>query len=336
MPDVRSLAAVLCDELTSDELDLLREEPIEAIPLIDERVSIKLVDYEPGEGCSVEGLYHEGSRSIVVQQATSARRTRFTAIHEFGHDRARHNREVARYLASLTATTRTTEERIADAFAAAVLIPDAAVDAVLDGKAPQAHHLVELFHRDDVSGSREACCVRAAQRMVGAGYVVVCEGGVLRFCATVGTSYSIGRGASQAGVGFLRRAVERGSATDPNARLQFPDGRFTTEFAGHAVTDDIYTFAILTDASSPPWGGWIAPRQADGEVPEIFCADCDEVTEAWKRCESDGRHRVCSSCGWCECRTPKVKVAEQFCDVCTTVKRFDLFEAGSTVCKDCA
>lgn len=335
MADARSLAAVLCEELTSDELDILREDPIEAIPLIDERVSIRLVAYEPGEGCSVEGLYHETSRSIVVQRAASARRTRFTAIHEFGHDRARHNRQVAGYLASLKTTTRTTEERIADAFAAAVLIPDAALDDILGGKVPQAHHLVELFHRDGVSGSREACCVRIAQRMRGAGYVVLCEGDRLRFCATVGASYPIARGASQAGVGLLRRAIEHGSATDPNARLQFPDGRFTAELAGHAVTDDIYTFAILTDSTSPPWGGWIPPRRSQGEAPEIFCTDCDEVTEAWKRCEVDGRHRVCSSCGWCECRAPRVKVAEQVCDVCTLHRRVDLFEPGSTICKDC-
>lgn len=335
MSDPRSLAAILCGELSRDDLDILREDPFEAIPLIDEQVSIRLIDHEPAAGCSVEGLYHEETRSIDVQRANSSRRTRFTAIHEFGHDRCRHNREVARYLASLTKTTRTTEERVADAFAGEVLIPDAALDAVLAGKEAQAHHLVELFHRDDVGGSREACCVRVAQRMRGNGYVVLCEGDVLRFCAAVGTSFRIARGTAQATVGLLRRAAEHGSATDTDTRLQYPDGRLTEAFAGQAVTDGMYTFAVLTDSTRPPWGGWIVPRRPESEAPEIFCADCDEISEAWQRCDTDWRHRRCSTCRWCECRTPKVKIAEQVCDVCTTLRRWDFFPSGGTVCKDC-
>ncbi len=336
MPDAQTLANALCAKLTTDELDLLREDPFEAIPLIDPGLSVDLVSYDPGDSCSVEGLYHEASRSITVQRAASERRTRFTAIHEFGHDRARHDIDVARYLASLSGSmSRTTEERVADAFAAAVLIPDRAVDEILDGKTPTAHHVVALFHRDDVGGSREACCVRIAQRMRGEGYVVLVEGNGLRFCATVGGAYPIKRGAAQDRVGLFRRAARNGSATDPNARLQFADGRFTGEYAAQAVTDDLYTFAVLTNSTSPPWGGWIPPRRIEGEAPEIYCSECDEITEAWQRCDVNPSHRVCSSCRWCECRTPRVKIAEKTCDVCTLIKRAYLFPGGGTTCRDC-
>jgi hypothetical protein len=336
MADASGLAKMLCDKLTVDELEILREDPFEAIPLIEPAISIDLVSYEPGEGCSVEGLYHESSRSITVQQAASRRRTCFTAIHEFGHDRARHDKDVARHLAYKSVTaSRQAEERVADAFAAAVLIPDLAVDDVLNDRAPSADHLVELFHRCDVAGSREACCVRIAQRMRGEGYVILVEGGVLRFCATVGGAYAIKRGAAQHGVGLLERAVRNGLATDPNTRLQFPDGRFTGEYAGQAVIDDIYTFAVLIDSTTPPWGGWIPPRRIEGEAPEIFCAECDEVTEAWQRCETIPSHRVCSICGWCECRAPHVKVPERTCDVCTLRKRVDLFPGDGPTCRDC-
>lgn len=359
MPDARALAGILCAKLDDDELDLLREDPFEAIPLIDPAVRIQLVSYEPGEGCTVEGLYHETSRSITVQQAASRRRTRFTAIHEFGHDRARHDKDVARHLASVACdhitviqpaekvsrltpqrrsgqvASRQAEERIADAFAAAVLIPDRAVDEVLDGKAPTAHHLIELFHRDDVAGSREACCVRIAQRMRGNGYIVLAEGSTLRFCATIGGAYPIRRGSVQDRVSLLRHAAGHGSATDPNTRLQFPDGRLTSEYAGQAVTDDLYTFGVLTDSTTPPWGGWIAPRRTKGEAPEIFCRDCDEITEAWQRCDTNPNHRVCSSCGWCECRAPRARVSEKTCDVCALRKRVDLFPGGGATCRDC-
>jgi hypothetical protein len=334
--DVTTLANTLYGRLSVDELDLLREDPFEAIPLIDPAVKIRLVSHEPGEGCSVEGMYYEPTRSITVQRATSGRRSRFTAIHEFGHDRARHDMEVARFLASMSdVISRRAEERIADAFAAAVLIPDHVVDEVLDGRAPTAHHLVTLFHQDDVGGSREACCVRIAQRMRGDGYVVLAEGGVLRFCITVGAAYSIRRGTDQSQVGLLRAALANGSATDPITRLQFPDGRFTGEYAGQAVNDDLYVFAVLTDSTTPPWGGWIAPRRVEGEAPEIFCAECDEVTQAWKRCDTDTSHRVCSICGWCECRVPQVKVPEKNCDTCTQRKRIDLFPDAGSTCKDC-
>lgn len=336
MPDTQTLARMLCDTLHGDELEILREDPFEAIPLIEPEVTIDLVAYELGESCSVEGLYHEPTRSITVQAARSARRTRFTAIHEFGHDRSRHVIPVARHLASLSeGASRREEERIADAFAGAVLIPDDVVDAVLDGRRPTAQHLVELFHHERAAGSREACCVRIAQRMNGEGYVGLAEGGVLRFCATVGGAYSIRRNTTQTRVGLLTRAAAHGSAIDVNAQLQFPDGRLTREYAGQAVTDDIYTFAVLTDASSPPWGGWVPPRRTQGEAPEIFCLDCDEITEAWQRCDTNGSHRVCSACGWCECRTPKVKVPAQVCEVCFIPKRIDLFPDGGKTCIDC-
>ncbi len=336
MSDARVLANALCAKLTADECDLLREDPFEAIPLIEPALSIDLVSYEPGNGCSIEGLYHEASRSITVQRAASQRRTRFTAIHEFGHDRARHDIDVARHLASLSESmSRRAEERVADAFAAAVLIPDRAVDEILEGKAPTAHHLVALFHRGDVAGSREACCVRIAQRMSGDGYVILAEGNVLRFCATVGGAYSIKRGATQDSVGLFRNAARNGSATDPNTRLQYPDGRFTGEFAGQAVTDDLYTFAVLTSSTTPAWGGWIPPRRIEGEAPEIYCAECEEITEAWQRCDTNPSHRVCSSCGWCECRTPRAKVPEKTCNVCTLVRRRDLFPNNGPTCRDC-
>jgi hypothetical protein len=336
MPDTQTLARILCETLDGDELEILREDPFEAIPLIDPEVTIELVSYEPGEGCSVEGLYHEATRSITVQAARSSRRTRFTAIHEFGHDRSRHIVDVARHLTSFSAAaSRREEEGIADAFAGAVLIPDHVVDSVLDGRQATAKHLVELFHHPRAVGSREACCVRVAQRMRGEGYVVLAEGGVLRFCATVGGAYSIQRNTSQERVGLLARAATHASATDVNARLQFPDGRFTREYAGQAVTDGLYTFAVLTDSSAPPWGGWVPPRRTQGEAPEIFCQDCDEFTEAWQRCDTNGSHRVCSSCGWCDCRAPKVKVPERVCQVCFIPKRFDLFPDGGDICKDC-
>lgn len=161
MPDARTLAGSLCARLSPVDLGGLRHDPFTAIPAIDSDVSIEVVTDEPGEGCSVEGLYVEKTRSIRVQAALSFRWTKFTALHEFGHDRARHDRDVARALAGLpTEASRRLEERVADAFASAVLIPEAAVSDVIATRAPTAHDVVNLFHHPEVAGSREACCVR--------------------------------------------------------------------------------------------------------------------------------------------------------------------------------
>ncbi len=337
MADDQTLANTLCAKLAPDELDLLREDPFEAIPLIDPELTIVLVSEEQEvTSCSVEGFYHEATRSIRVQRAASERRTRFTAIHEFGHDRARHDVDVARYLASLSASvSRKTEERVADAFAAAVLIPDRAVNEVVGDKAPTAQDVVTLFRRSDVAGSREACCVRIAQRMLGEGYVVLVEGDRLRFCATVGSAYPIKREAVQDRVALLRMAVKLGVATDPNAKLQYADGRFTGEYAGQAVADGPYTFAVLTNSTNPPWGGWVPPRRIEGESPEIYCDACDDITDAWQRCQKNPSHRVCSRCGWCECRSLRINVPEKVCKVCRMLKRVNLFPDGGAICRDC-
>lgn len=337
MPDARALARLLCDTLTGDQLSHLRSDPIAAIPSIVPEITVTVVDDEPGDGCSIEGLYQQATRTILVRRAMSGRRTKFTAIHEFGHDRARNVVDVARRLASMRVdVSRRFEERIADAFAAAVLIPDAAVDSVLDGERPTARHVVDLFHRTDVDGSREACSVRLAQRMTGDGYVVIIEGSTLRFCASVGGAARIARDADQSDVGLFRRARQNGIAVEPEARLQFPDGRFTGQFGAQAVQDGEYTFAVFTDATSPPWGGaWTPPRSRVGDAPEIVCDECDEVTEAWERCVTDPEHRICGICGWCTCRRTRGSVPHRTCDVCGSTKRADLFDCDGTVCCDC-
>jgi hypothetical protein len=334
--DVRALAATLCSTFDEDELDLLREDPFEAMSLVVPDVRIELVDRLNATDCSVEGVYAESSRSITVQRAASFRRTRFTALHELGHDQARHSDDVAREIAQLTEEAgRRLEEKIADAFAAAVLIPESAVDDVLAGRAPKAQDVVDLFNHPGVAGSREACCVRMAQRMEGRGYVVLAEGDKVRFCATVGDVYRVARGASQPVGHLILKAADRGTAHDDNTRLRHISGGETPEFYGQAVSDDVYVFAVLTDSNTPPWGEWRPPRRTAASAPEMFCPDCDEISEAWARCDVDPSHRVCSTCTWCECRVPKVRVAEKRCGSCGTLKRVDLFEDGSELCVDC-
>jgi hypothetical protein len=65
------------------------------------------------------------------------------------------------------------------------------------------------------------------------------------------------------------------------------------------------------------------------------CEQCEEVVEAWQRCDTASRHRVCGVCGWCECQRPRTKLKEQVCTNCTLPKHVDLFDEHPEICRDC-
>ena len=333
------LGAGLAASFSVDDCRHLSEDPIANIPVLVPGVTVHLQDDAISGWCDVEGLYEEKTRSITVQRALSPRRTKFTTLHELGHDQARRDVDVARRLARAGDDAgRRLEEKIADAFAAEILIPTEVVDEVFGPGAPTARAVVELFQHDRTGGSREACCVRAAQRFGHNGYVVLAAGDQIRFCAAVGTAYRVRRGSQQRQDHLIVKAAERRYAVSDHVRLRHPSGSETPEFSGQAVADGDYVFAVLTDATSPPWGGWNPPRDRTDRAavaPELDCPDCDTATEAWTRCEVQPSHRVCGECGCCECKKPKGKIAEKRCMNCFTTKRVDLFDDGSSVCRDC-
>lgn len=339
MSSALALAEVLCTAFDADELDLLREDALEAISIVTPEITLRIVDQAPGDdSCDVEGHYDEVGRTVIVRRATSRRRTWFTTLHELGHDRARRHPEVARAIAQLSLDAgRRYEEDIANAFAAKILIPDEVLDAVMGDGEPTAVAVAELFGDTRVQGSREACCVRVAQRMRGNGYVVLAEGSTVRFCATVGSTYRVARGATQDQGHLLERAAEQGLATDNHVVLRHGSGATTPPFAGQAVSDGKYVLAVLTDATNLPWGGWVPPRdtQPSSGPPEIWCYECDEIVEAWQRCDTDQSHRVCAVCNWCACRASKAKLRERTCKECTVPKHIELFNEHPEICRDC-
>lgn len=336
MSNSRTVADTLLQAFTADELTRLRDNPFAAISEVHPQVRIQVVDYQLASDCSVEGEYHEPTRHITVHQASSYRRTKFTALHEFGHDQARHTDAVARLLATQVHEGGLRfEESVANAFAAAILVPEFVVDDVVGNTALTADTVVALFRDERIAGSREACCVRVAQRMRGNGYVLLAQADHLLFVAAVGSTYAVASGAMQGHDHLVARAGTSGRATADAVTLRHRTGTYTPPFAGQAVEDDGFVFAVLTDATRLPWGGWTPPVDRRPNAPEVFCEECDAVSEAWQRCEAAPSHRVCSTCGWCLCRATAPRVAEQQCNRCFLTKRIDLFVSGSTTCLDC-
>lgn len=338
MSDPTALGASLSAAFDGTELNWLREDPFEAIPLLEPELTVELADADGRGDCSVEGLYHEDAQSITVHRALSPRRTKFTALHEYGHHRARRDPAVARVLARAGETAgRILEERIADSFASQILIPAGSVEEVLAGRQPTAADAAALFRHHAVAGSREACCVRIAQHMSSPGYVLLGEGSSIRFCATVGGSYRVRRGTDQGSDHLIARAARSGTARSDYVRLTHASGAETPEFSGHAVREGNYVFAVLTSATNLPWGGWVPRRESQARLPgppEIDCHGCNQLSEAWKRCDDDASHRVCSNCGWCLCRAPRPIAKERACDTCFATKAAHLFPDDGSTCID--
>lgn len=340
MADARTFANALAATFSDGDRAALVDDPIAAIPtLAPLQVLVRDREKVATSTCSVEGLYREGDGLIEVLPAMSRRRTKFTALHEFGHHLARRSVDTARALAAAHRISpqhsRKLEERIADAFAAELLVPDATVMELLEGRAPTAEDVRDLFELTE--GSREACCVRIAQWMAANGYVLLAEDRTIRFCAVAGDAYAIRRGAVQDDDHLIARAARLGSARADQIRLRHPSAIQTREYGGQAVlASDGYTYAVLTDATSLPWGGWRTPGDVHPAGIDMECDGCGEDVEAWKRCLTCGGP-ICPRCGWCSCSAPRrARVADKRCVACQQMRRVDLFAPGSDTCVDCA
>jgi hypothetical protein len=334
--DPRTLGESLCEPYDDEQRVWLAADPVAAISSLTD-LTIKVCEPEDfgQSNCSVEGLYFERQRRITVMR-TGARRTKFTLLHELGHDRARHTDSTAEVLATIPAgSTRKFEERIADSFAAELLVPNAVADALLEGRPPTAGDVADLC--DLVEGSMEACCVRMVQRLGAGGCVILAEGSVVRFCAVTGDAFRIRRETDQGQDHLLAAASRHGSAVADQVRLWHPSGVGTREYGGQAVSRDGFVFGVFTEATTPPWGGWRAPGDPNPVGVEVLCGGCARDVIAWVRCDICGGMRCPrEDCLWCSCLGPtRVVVAERRCESCFLLKRVDLFPAAGAICSDC-
>ena len=202
----------------------------------------------PG-GCSVSGSYDYDGPRIVVRGALSRGRRFFTAIHEFGHHFQQRDEESVKLLEAEKDVGRALEDDICDAFAAEVLLPDAHVDEFIDAKGPTADSVLDLMRES--KASREACCVRAVQRLCGRGYVMLCDlEGTAIFTATT-TGYPVRRNTPQAGNAVIAAAVRWRSGRELS-RVRFPSGNLSPKFFADSASDGEYLIAVFVE-HMPPW-----------------------------------------------------------------------------------
>jgi Zn-dependent peptidase ImmA (M78 family) len=327
----------------------LSDAPLPALEALGFNVRIRAESEITGP-CTVAGSYQQGPPpTITVVHSRSQGRQNFTGLHELGHQLVAQDDDLQDLFAMEPAADRKFEEDVCDAIAAEFLLPDETVDRYIDELGPTARAVVELFH--DRRASREACCVRAAQRIPGAGHVMLARDGVARFTAAANTQFRVRRQTPQPDDHPIVRAADRGSCRG-EAPVRYSSGALSDRYFVDAVADDDYVFAVFLD-SKPPWVQGLtvmssATQDEWGnlsvtETVEASCPHCDVDFEALGAPCPTCRayfHRGRGGCGECSCGTaasatarPPVKDAQ--CDSCFVRRPMGDFSTGTGTCDVC-
>lgn len=305
----------LVASLAGDVAEELRLDPLTAIP---KHFGIRLelrAERREDSGCQVDGSYTDKPElKITIADSLSSGRTFFSALHELGHHFCRRDDELQTWFWELDESGAREEELIADAFAAEMLLPEDIVRSYIPYDGPSAGDVLALMQGS--TASREACCVRAAQRLRSAGCVVLSEGNVLRFTATRSTGFRVPRMALQDDNSIFKRAEQLGAATEEGVRIRFPSsGTYSQPMFGNAIQDGRYVVTVLM-TDSPPWVSF-TPLVTDDNPneEELECPTCDEPFSSWaKPCPRCG-DRQCWKCEACSCGTKST--SSRKCTNCT-------------------
>ena len=202
-------------------------------------------------GCSIDG-YYDDAAAIVIAATPGPGRRNFSILHELGHRMVLHDDEVGDLLWSHDAPAQW-EGVICDVIAGELLIPAPVVDHHIDTAGPTGESVANLFEVLDGAASREACAVRAAQRMRAPGYVVIAEvNGPVRFAARAQTAYPIARGTPQDELHPLAAAGRHGTSRGSNVTLTHGTGTRTDPMHADCVRHGNYVFGVFT-AGAPAW-----------------------------------------------------------------------------------
>lgn len=325
---------VFCQQLASSPLAALRGLGLKVEPF-------NTLPYEEGD-CSCDGIFHPGPPPAIGYRPTPhTRREFFTLVHEFGHYAVRRHDDVLSELHDMDDDGgRQAEERVCDALAGMILVPDETVASVLGDARPLAHHLKALYDRS--RGSREACAVRLAERITSFGYVVIADQATksVRFASpSPSTPYPWRRGTRLPDSHPVWRATRsdhhRGQgpvtwSSGERAEVWIDAVKYGREihavFAKRRPWDDDRGLSLLD-------GG---VRPARRSAYQGTCPHCGANKWGYRLHDACGE-LWCRKCKLCECDAPSSPtVDEKRCTECQTTKRNTLFPEGSDRCVDCS
>lgn len=279
-------------------------------------------DTNPRQGCSVFGYYKpnpKGQSLIFVHPSLSQSRDDFTILHELGHHVQRQHDAWAEVLfESGHQGGRLLEERVADAFAAEILIPADAIPG--SGSWLSAEALSEVFGR--VRASRAAVAMRAIEIAPDneiATVLVVDSRGRVHFARSSSDEvFAPARGLVQPGIAKLVSEAQRGSgrASGPLSQgLQAKSGWTQSDLFAEVSLDytGLYAFAVIRLKQ----GFGVAPtwqRADEVECSREACGHVFQVTTDIEHCELCSAPK-CPECTACDCEPEQA----EFCLSCTLV-----------------
>ena len=280
----------------------------------------------PAGACPVGAVYEpEPPPARIVIRPTGNRRDGFTILHEVGH----HLMYTDQWWSLTVRPTlpegkdRIVSEKVANAFAASVLLPEDQVGSVFAGGVSAT--AIRDLHRTSLA-SAAACCVRGldqpGQRLV----MLTRLDGRPWFADSHGTPFNPGTRLTQP---LISHAVER-VGHDGTARLTggqgiiYSTGRTDTDVILDVAIDGGYVFAV---AISTPQD----PRLTAEFASKIVCDHCDEIftpVESSRRC-AECSNWPCPACGQCDCERPG-----SYCQQCFVQLAVVDALAGHTYCEE--
>lgn len=336
MADASVHTARILASLDAADRDSLAADPLRALEALGFTVLL-LAEPEITGDCSVAGSFDVGPQPVIkVVQATSIGRRHFTALHEFGHVCVKLDTVIHDVFFDQLDRGVRLEEDLCDAIAGQLLIPYERVANFIGPAGPTARAVVDLIEASPNS-SREACCVRAAERIAGQGHVMLVREGVAQFTASRGTLYRVRRGTPQGGDHITAKAARRGRARE-EASVIYASGQPSDLFNADAVlADDGYVVAVFVAGRAPWMSGLVLPRTDPWAAAEseAYCTHCEEdFTTLAKPCPkcNDFVHPAPAGCGRCSCE-PTVRNA--VCDECFLRRPLSDFTRSARTCDIC-
>lgn len=335
-PSQADAMLTVVEQLHPGALVALRKDPLAELRNWPE-VQVSLIPEMDGGGrCSVTGSYQDHTRppTLVVSTSKSHLRRGFTGLHELGH----HLQKTDPMLGQRLFTQRDSEafeEAACDAFAARVLLPEDQIVGRINPRGPTAPDVVEMFQR--FQASREACCVRAAEYLTGAGVVVLLDAsGTVVFTAPRST-IPPARGSDQSATPLIEAALRTDATVERDQTfVSYRDGSASDMLYGQAAwCDEDYLITVLA-LDNAAWRPFAPPRPGTGRSrlgSWWTCETCEDefrVTET--PCERCSEPQCSNShCGCTVARTQN----DRRCDTCFLLLPPPRFEGANSTCRDC-
>ena len=307
---------------------LLGADPITALPHIPGlRVVIDHTARNPV--CPIEGTYDAATTTIRYRPTGNDARDRFTLLHELGHHLLAindgWNYDVVPLLTQAKVKIHV-EERLVNAFASLVLIPDEQADSAL-ARGVTAVAVRDLYLSTEASATAclARCLLEPGDRLVmlanGAGHVW--------YAQSNGEPYAPSTEVEQPAIAHgALRAIQ----TDGTARFTGHEGiRYRSGSTNTRVAFDICTEGSLVFVIVEPTPFDLRVDNTRFEFSLTCVAGCGATftpEEAPGRCATCSETR-CPRCRGCEC--PR----ETYCTRCTIALPTARATAGMTVCEEC-